>query len=353
MSPPEGPPRRCTPPVAARRAARMALSLAAGVAAVCVALPVAPAAAAGGPSPHAAGASDWTTFDQNPMRTGVDASGTSFSPASPAWTSPALDGHLYGQPLVDAGRVFVATENDTVYALAADDGHVLWSAHVGTPVTASDLGCGDISPTVGITSTPVVDPARSEIFVVADEAAPSVAAHHLVGLDVYTGAVLYDRVIDYPFTDPAAQLQRVSLALDAGDVVVGFGGNSGDCGDYRGIVASVPESGSGPIGYFVVASQPGDGQGAVWMGGAAPVVDPTGDIWISTGNSSFTSSGDPYDDSDGVLRLSPALQVLDYFAPSHWYSDNASDADLGSTAPSLVGGLVFQVGKAETAYVLD
>ena len=64
--------------------------------------------------------SNWTTFDQSPLRTGVDTSGNSFTGASEAWTSPTLDGQLYGQPLVYADRVFAATENDTVYALAAD-----------------------------------------------------------------------------------------------------------------------------------------------------------------------------------------------------------------------------------------
>ncbi len=55
--------------------------------------------------PHAVADPAWTTFDQNGLRTGVDASGVSFSPATKAWTSPALDGSLYGQPLIAAGRV--------------------------------------------------------------------------------------------------------------------------------------------------------------------------------------------------------------------------------------------------------
>ena len=113
--------------------------------------------------------SDWTTFDHDSLRSGVDPSGNSFSPATPAWTSPTFDGQLYGQPLVATGRVFVATENDTVYALAANTGAVLWSNHLGTPLNPSTVPglCGDIHPTVGITGTPVIDAARSEIFVVA------------------------------------------------------------------------------------------------------------------------------------------------------------------------------------------
>jgi polyvinyl alcohol dehydrogenase (cytochrome) len=305
-----------------------------------------------GLGPLAVTASAWTTFDHDSLRSGVDPSGNSFSPATPAWNSPTLDGQLYGQPLVFAGMVFAATENDTVYALAADSGGVLWSHHLATPVGAADLPCGDISPTVGITSTPAIDASRSEIFVVADEASSPIAAHHLIGLNLYTGAVLLDEVIDPPDTDPAAQLQRASLALDDGSVIAGFGGNDGDCSDYHGLVVSAPEDGSTPTTY-VVADLPGDSQGAVWMGGAAPTVDAQGNLWVATGNSAFESSSDTYDESDGVLEISPAMKLVQAFAPEAWYADNASDLDLGSAAPALLpNGLAFEVGKSQTAYVL-
>jgi len=299
--------------------------------------------------------SDWTTFDHDSLRSGVDPSGNSFSPATPAWTSPTFDGQLYGQPLVASGRVFVATENDTVYALAANTGAVLWSNHVGTPLDPSAVPglCGDIHPTVGITGTPVIDIARSEIFVVATVTAGSNAAHQLIGLDIFTGSVLLDENIDPPGANPAFQLQRVSLALTDGRVIVGFGGNSGDCDPYHGLVVSAPEDGSSPSTY-TVANLPGDSQGAVWMGGAAPSIDAQGNVWVATGNSAFHSSSDAYDQSDSVLKLSPTMQLLDSFAPQLWYDDNAVDADLGSTTPALLpNGLVFEVGKSTTGYVLN
>ncbi len=305
--------------------------------------------------PDAVTASDWTTFDHDSLRSGVDPSGNSFSPATPAWTSPTFDGQLYGQPLVATGRVFVATENDTVYALAANTGAVLWSNHLGTPLDPSTVPglCGDIHPTVGITGTPVIDAARSEIFVVATVAAGSNAAHQLIGLDIYTGTVLLNENIDPPGANPAFQLQRVSLALTDGRVIVGFGGNAGDCDPYHGLVVSAPEDGSAPSTY-TVANLPGDSQGAVWMGGAAPSIDAQGNVWVATGNSAFHSSSDAYDQSDSVLKLSPTMQLLDSFAPQLWYNDNASDADLGSTTPALLpNGLVFEVGKSTTAYVLS
>jgi outer membrane protein assembly factor BamB len=256
---------------------------------------------------------------------------------------------------VDGGRVFAATENDTVYALEADSGRVLWSNHLGTPLNPSTVPglCGNIYPTVGITGTPVIDPSRSEIFVVATFASGGNAVHHLVGFDIYTGATLLDEAIDPPGANPAFQLQRVSLALTDGRVVAGFGGNAGDCDPCHGLVVSAPEDGSAPSVY-TVANQPGDSQGAVWMGGAAPPIDGKGDVWVATGNSEHHSSSDSYDQSDSVLELSPTMQLLDSFAPAAWYTDNRLDKDLGSTAPALLpNGLVFEVGKSTTAYVLN
>ena len=93
---------------------------------------------------------------------------TRLLPSRRAWTSPILDGQLYGEPLVADGRVVAATENDTVYVMAADSGQILWSRHLATAVPSRDLPCGDISPEVGITGTPVIDLARHEIFVDAD-----------------------------------------------------------------------------------------------------------------------------------------------------------------------------------------
>ena len=121
-------------------------------------------------SPSSApGSGSWTVYHGDPAGHGVAATAGAVDTTSRAWTSPALDGEIYGEPLVSAGRVYVATEDDTVYALSAATGAVAWSRHLAAPVPASSLPCGDIAPTVGITGTPVIDPARGEIFVVADE----------------------------------------------------------------------------------------------------------------------------------------------------------------------------------------
>ena len=297
-------------------------------------------------------ATNWTVYHGDPEGHGL-AGPIRLSAARRRWVSPGLDGELYGEPLVDGATVVVATENDTVYALNAATGAIRWSTHLGTPVAASQLPCGDIAPTVGITSTPVVDTARQEVFVVAYLEQASGPVHQLIGLSMAHGAVLVRENAQPPGSNAVATLQRVALTLDDGRVVFGYGGNDGDCSTYHGWVVAVPETGGSMLAYEVDAA-PGDDQGAVWMGGAAPEVDANGDIWLATGNGSVTSSSRPYDGSDSVLELSPTLGLLQYFAPAQWASDNAHDRDLGSMAPALLGdGLVVQAGKSQVAYLLS
>ncbi len=307
------------------------------------------AAGASGATPHVDATTSWTVYHGNALGSGVDTSGVSFSSATTAWTSPVLDGQVYGEPLEATGRVYVATENDTIYALAANTGAVLWSSHLGTPVPSGDLPCGDISPTVGITGTPVLDVARGEIFAVADELSGSTPAHVLVGLNMYTGTTLLAQGVDPPGQDPAAILQRTGLNLSNGNVVFGYGGNDGDCSQYSGWVGSVPEGGGTP-GYYQAV--PIGNDGAVWMGGAAPEVDAAGNIWVATGNGSVVESlrlqrlgsgSVAWPGSHPVLRP----EQLDQFM-------NPNDQDLGSTAPALLSnGTVLQVGKNHLGYLMS
>ncbi len=187
---------------------------------------------------------------------------------------------------------------------------------------------------------------------VADELVGGNPAHELVGLDAATGKTELTQDVDPAGSTPAALLQRTGLTLDGGRVVFGYGGNYGDCGSYRGWVLAVPEAGGAPA-EFAVDSGPGEREGAIWMGGAAPVVDAAGDVWVTAGNGSVTSGGHAYDNSDSVLELSPSLTLLQYFAPSSWAANNAADLDL-STAPALLGdGQVVAAGKTRAVYLLN
>src|SRR2546421_8947534 len=92
------------------------------------------------------GCAGWTTYHHDVGRSGADTSAPSIVPAVRAWTSPVLDGLVYAEPLAYLGRVYVATENNSVYALDGRSGRVIWRTHLGTPVPRSALPCGNIDP---------------------------------------------------------------------------------------------------------------------------------------------------------------------------------------------------------------
>ena len=229
-----------------------------------------------------------------------------------------------------------------------------WSGRPTWPLRCSRRHCpvGTSRPRWASPGRPSSTRRRGEIFVVADEEVDGRPAHMLVGLATSTGGIEMTEDVDPPGADTAALLQRTGLTLDSGRVVFGFGGNYGDCSNYRGWVVGVPEGGGTPVD-FAVDSGSGESQGAVWMGGAAPAVDSGGDVWVGVGNGSVTTDRHAYDDSDSVLELSPSLQLEQYFAPSSWPSDNAHDLDLSMEPVLLADGQVVIAGKARIVYLLD
>jgi PQQ-like domain len=100
-------------------------------------------------SPTSGNTGSWTVYHGDPAGDGVAPPVNTVDTTTSVWTSPALAGQIYGEPLVYADRVYVATENDYVYALSAATGAAVWSVHLGSPVPARSLPCGDITPTVG------------------------------------------------------------------------------------------------------------------------------------------------------------------------------------------------------------
>ena len=287
-------------------------------------------------------ATDWTTYHLDNTRTGYLPNIPDPARLTLAWNI-ALDGAVYAEPLVIGGRVIVATENDTLYALDTETGQIEWSTHIGEPVPRAALPCGNIDP-LGITSTPAYDSSSGLVFAVAEVTGP---AHVLVGVDAHTGAVRVRRSADPAGMVPLAQQQRAALALSQGMVYIGYGGLFGDCGDYHGWVVGARTDGSGALLAYQVPTQR---EGGIWAA-AGPSIDSAGQIYVSTGNGSEVIGN--WDHSDSVLRLSPTLQLEDGFAPDQWRQDNLTDADLGSLAPVLMpNGLIFIAGKAGIGYLL-
>ncbi len=293
--------------------------------------------------PAAPVGTDWTTYHRDAARTGVAPAHPAAGTLSIAWRR-RLDGPVYGQPLVVGGLVIAATEGDTVYGLDRATGEVRWQVHLGAPVPLSALPCGAIDP-LGITATPVYDPATGLVYAVAE----TTGFHHvLAGITVPGGKLAFQRDVPTPDGHPRYDQQRAALALDRGRVYVAFGGLEGDCGPYQGSINGVPASGRGPIVSYRV---PTAREAGMWAAGG-PVVGPDGTIYVSAGNGAATAP--PFDGSDSVIALTPALRRIGIFAPVTWPSDNAGDLDLGSSAPALLSdGTLLADGKRGTAYLLN
>jgi outer membrane protein assembly factor BamB len=282
----------------------------------------------------------WATYHGNLARTGVDTTSPSLGNVHRTWTRQ-LDAPVYGEPLAVGKRVYVATENDTVYALSARNGKVAWRRHLGTPVDASTLPCGNIFPVTGITGTPAISGGR--LYVVAFLGG---YRHVLFALRLKGGKVEFRRPIDAPGSDPRVHQQRAALSISKGRVYVPYGGLTGDCGPYRGRVVSVQARGKPKLSSFTVDV---NREGGIWApsGGA---VDKHGNLFVATGNGD--SAG--FDYGNAVIRLTPKLKQADFFRVSNGGALNLSDTDLGSTGPTLLGGdRLFVIGKDGVGLVLS
>jgi polyvinyl alcohol dehydrogenase (cytochrome) len=259
-----------------------------------------------------------------------------------AWRAP-VDGDVYASPLIVAGHVIVATENNTVYSLDLFSGAVVWKLHLGDPVDAGTLQCGDISPVTGITGTPAADPQTDRLYVVAYLRG---SQHVLFTISLASGSVIMQQLVDPPGSDPRVQQERGALALGSGYVYVPFGGLYGDCGTYHGYVAAVPQDG----GTMLVYRTPAATGAGIWSPQGLTLAA-SGSVYAVTGNGSSRSA---FDFSNAVIDLTPDLRVQSYFAPYNWVSLNAGDVDLGSVGATVVPsmGVVVSVGKQGVAYML-
>ncbi len=135
----------------------------------------------------------WTVYHRDDAHTGFDGSQPSATTASTGWTSPTLDESVYGEPLVYQGIVYVATLNNTVYALNQTDGSQVWSTHLRAPQFIG-WSCGNVSPQ-GILGTPVIDSATGRIYAAT---LGSDDVYRLEGLNLATGLEELNTVITTP-----------------------------------------------------------------------------------------------------------------------------------------------------------
>src|ERR1700675_471347 len=176
----------------------------------------------------AASTGAWTEYHRDDAHTGADPTLPLMSGVTTGWTSAAMDGQVYAEPLISNGVVYAATLNNTVYAFNQATGALLWSKNVGSPQT-SGWGCGNISST-GILDTPVIDPAANRIYVVA-EITGTTPTYHLFGLDLMNlGNIVLDVPVAPTGFDWSIQQERGALAFHNGYVYIPFGGRNGDCG---------------------------------------------------------------------------------------------------------------------------
>jgi fibronectin type 3 domain-containing protein len=352
---------------------------------------------------------------------GVNSNETILTPANVNSTnfgklfSTTVDGQVYAEPLymenvsITTGAnqgthnvVFVATENDSLYAIDASSGTILWQDALLTPehggtlsaVPNSAVNSGDISPLIGITATPVIDPSTGTIFVEAKE--QEVASngthfeHHLYAINIGSGAItkevliadsIGDTVVSGPSVngtgagasggvvkfDALRQLDRPALTLVNGNIYLAFASH-GDNGPYHGWILGYSESTLALTAVF--NANPNGSDDGIWQSGgtlAYETVNGNTYLYLETGNGTFdtTLTPSPFNSSlmipnegdygDTFLKLeidgsTPAsgsldatnningwgMHVADYFTPINEGNLSAGDTDLGSGAPLLL-----------------
>jgi outer membrane protein assembly factor BamB len=290
---------------------------------------------------------------------------------------PTFDGPIYTQPLYLANQtvggamhdvLFVATVANTVYALDARTGAMLWHTNVGAPAPRSSQLCGTVTPSTGILSGPVIDPATGTLYAVAltTPDGGTTKVFTVNALDVTTGTQRagYPQPIRPPVTtgvtfNPETQQQRAALSLLAGRLFVPFGALGGAgvapaCLAYNGWLVGIDVASPTQQRAFVTP----DTGGGIWAPSGLST-DGT-NLFVATGNGASALTR-----GDTVLRLAPSLAFTDmpadYFAPSNRMDLDGNDLDVGSVAPVLLPDhtgsstphLLLQGGKAGVAYLLN
>jgi len=353
---------------------------------------------------------DIARTNQNPTETTLTPANVNPNQFGKLFSSP-VDGYVYAQPLylpavTIPGKgthnvLFVATEHDSVYAFDADsntgaNATPLWqitlldAAHgaaAGATTLSSSADYGstytDIVPEIGITGTPVIDPATGTLYVVGKQKESGVTIQRLHALDVTTGAEKTS--FNSPVRLQASVLggggstvtfsaywenQRPALLLLNGIVYIGFASH-GDSGPWHGWILAYNAATLQQTGAFCTTSHASGSVGSgIWMPFAADVIDPVnhpyGRLFVATGNGPFNAAP-PYTNSmdygDDILRLdltNGVPTVADAFTPFNQQSLANSDLDTGSGGVLLLPDQTFgsphllvQAGKEGRIFLVD
>jgi hypothetical protein len=343
------------------------------------------------------------TYHNDIARTGQQLGETMLTPANVNAATfgkigfDAVDGKVDAEPLylsavpIAGGThnvLYVATEHASVYAFDADSGGLLW--HVSTlganETPSDDRGCFQISPEIGITSTPVIDRSRGPhgaIYVVGMSKDASGGYHQRIhALDVTTGAELFGGPTEigatYPGNgpnssggvvtfDPKQYAERQSLLELNGNIYTGWTSHC-DHDPYNGWV--IAYSADTLKQASVLNLTPNGSEGSIWMSGAGMASDGQS-IYFLDANGTFdttlTANGFPAsgDFGNAFLKLSTAngLAVADYFDAFNTLTESQADEDLGSggalvlpdftDASGAVRHLAIGAGKDSNIYVVD
>jgi Bacterial Ig-like domain (group 2) len=313
--------------------------------------------------------------------------------------SQAIDGYAYAQPLyvpnVTIGGashnvVFVATENDSVYAFDADsnggaNANPLWHANLidtahgaaagATPVSNGQVGCTDLVPKIGITSTPVIDPSTGTMYVETKSSEGSNFVHRLHALDITTGNEKFSGPMTIAASvnvpggtvtfDGQHHLNRPGLLWLNGIIYLAYASHC-DITPYHGWLLAYDASTLSQKAAFLTTPEAtsNGGLAGFWMSGAGVTADSNANIFITSGNGDFDTSNIPAKLlGDTVMKLffnGSSVSLVDYFTPYNQGSLDGGDTDLGSGGPLLLpdqsGGTtheLVQVGKSGTIYVLN
>jgi len=299
-----------------------------------------------------------------------------------------VDGQVYAQPLYvhalnmpangTLNVLYVATMHNSVYAFDADAASgtaPLWQVNLGGAVDPSSFNVAgqapytDILHEIGILSTPVIDRAGNTIYVVNETLAGGSPAFFLHALDLTTGAEKLNGPVQIQAAVagsgwggtgdavngklpllPAGHIQRPGLLLANNSVYTAFGSH-GDYVPWHGWIVAY-NAADLQQQTAVFNTTPSAAGSAVWQSGRGLLADPEGSVYCSTGNGNYdgvVSWGET------VLRLTPGLNVADWFTPAQYATWTEDDMDFGSNGPILVPGTNFLIagGKAGLVVLID